>query len=88
MVVIYMGGSLLIKKFTLLPEAFHSIFYHALNPTAAVGGFTGAMVKERIRFGIARGFFSNEAGLGSTPIAHAAANSLLKNSDAYYLYPT
>ena len=75
MVVIYMGGSLiiLIKKFTLLPEAFHSIFYHALNPTAAVGGFTGAMVKETIRFGIARGLFSNEAGLGSTPIAHAAA---------------
>ena len=83
MVVIYMGGSLiiLIKKFTLLPETFHSIFYHTFNPTAAVGEFTAAMVKETIRFGITRGLFSNEAGLGSTPIAHAAANSLLKKAD-------
>jgi len=77
MVVIYMGGSLiiLIKKFTLLPETFHSIFYHTFNPTAAVGEFTAAMVKETIRFGIARGLFSNEAGLGSTPIAHAAVKT-------------
>ncbi len=75
MVVIYIGGSLiiLIKNFSLLPKAFFSIFYHAFNPIAATGGFAGALVKEAIRFGIARGLFSNEAGLGSTPIAHAAA---------------
>lgn len=52
---------------------FYLIVYSAFNPTAAIGGFAGAAVRDAMRFGVARGIFSNEAGLGSTPIAHAAA---------------
>jgi AGCS family alanine or glycine:cation symporter len=58
-----------------LPEAFSLIFYHAFNPAAAAGGFAGATIWAAMRFGIARGVFSNEAGLGSAPIAHAAAQT-------------
>lgn len=58
-----------------IPEAFRSIFYYAFNPHAALGGFAGAAVMAAIRFGVARGIFSNEAGLGSAPIAHAAAKT-------------
>ncbi len=56
-----------------LPHAFALIFTHAFTPIAATGGFAGAAVWAAIRFGVARGIFSNEAGLGSAPIAHAAA---------------
>ncbi|MFW6345760.1 MAG: alanine/glycine:cation symporter family protein [Halomonas sp.] len=56
-------------------EAFGMIFFYAFNPHAAVGGFAGAAVMAAIRFGVARGIFSNEAGLGSAPIAHAAAQT-------------
>ena len=56
-----------------IPAAFALIFKHAFTPTAAEGGFAGAAVWAAIRFGVARGVFSNEAGLGSAPIAHAAA---------------
>lgn len=55
--------------------ALGTIFFHAFNPHAAVGGFAGAAVMAAIRFGVARGIFSNEAGLGSAPIAHAAAQT-------------
>ncbi|WP_163575873.1 alanine/glycine:cation symporter family protein [Halomonas faecis] len=58
-----------------LGEALSMIFYYAFNPHAAVGGFAGAAVMAAIRFGVARGIFSNEAGLGSAPIAHAAAKT-------------
>ncbi|ART79922.1 alanine/glycine:cation symporter family protein [Oceanisphaera avium] len=60
---------------TALPSAFGTIFEHAFTPTAAQGGFAGAAVWMAIRFGVARGVFSNEAGLGSAPIAHAAAKT-------------
>jgi AGCS family alanine or glycine:cation symporter len=56
-----------------LPHAFDLIFTYAFTPIAATGGFAGAAVWAAIRFGVARGVFSNEAGLGSAPIAHAAA---------------
>ena len=46
-----------------LPEAFRLIFAHAFTPIAATGGFAGAVVWAAIRFGVARGIFSNEAGL-------------------------
>lgn len=55
--------------------AFQSIFESALKPSAAVGGFAGATVAMAIRNGIARGVFSNESGLGSAPIAAAAAKT-------------
>ncbi len=56
-----------------IPAALSLIFTHAFTPIAATGGFAGAAVWAAIRFGVARGIFSNEAGLGSAPIAHAAA---------------
>ena len=49
------------------------IFVGAFDPAAATGGIIGASVKEAIRYGVARGLFSNEAGMGSTPHAHAVA---------------
>jgi AGCS family alanine or glycine:cation symporter len=56
-----------------IPAAFGLIFKYAFTPAAEAGGFAGAAVWMAIRFGVARGVFSNEAGLGSAPIAHAAA---------------
>jgi len=77
MSVIYVVGALfiLIRNAALVPEAFRLIFYHAFNPSAAVGGFAGSSVAFAIQHGVARGVFSNESGLGSAPIAHAAAKT-------------
>lgn len=58
-----------------IPGALSLVFQHAFTPIAAQGGFAGAAVWAAIRFGVARGIFSNEAGLGSAPIAHAAAQT-------------
>src|SRR5690606_39857389 len=66
---------ILITHASEIPEALRLIFFHAFNPTAAAGGFAGATIWAAIRFGVARGVFSNEAGLGSAPIAHAAAKT-------------
>lgn len=63
----------LILKASAIPEALGLIFYHAFNPIAAGGGFAGATIATAMRYGIARGVFSNESGLGSSPIAAAAA---------------
>ncbi|WP_339800639.1 sodium:alanine symporter family protein [uncultured Marinobacter sp.] len=60
---------------TEIPAALGLVFKHAFSPVAAEGGFAGAAVWAAIRFGVARGVFSNEAGLGSAPIAHAAAQT-------------
>ena len=56
-----------------LIEAFRSIFVGAFQPQAIAGGVAGVTVKEAMRYGVARGLFSNEAGMGSTPHAHALA---------------
>ncbi|ALM52668.1 alanine/glycine:cation symporter family protein [Halomonas huangheensis] len=69
------GVIALIANADQIGAAFSSIFYYAFNPHAAAGGFAGAAVMAAIRFGVARGIFSNEAGLGSAPIAHAAAQT-------------
>ena len=69
------GLVVLIINFDAIPGAFSLIFTHAFTPIAATGGFAGAAVWAAIRFGVARGIFSNEAGLGSAPIAHAAAST-------------
>ena len=58
----------------LLP-ALGLVFEHAFSPVAATGGFLGAGVREAFRFGVARGVYSNEAGTGSVPIAHASART-------------
>ncbi len=75
--VFYVLGALVILVINArhLPHAFALIFSHAFSPAAASGGFAGAVVSAAIRFGVARGVFSNEAGLGSAPIAHAAART-------------
>jgi len=77
MIVIYVGCSLwvLVLNASAIPHAFQLIFYHAFNPAAASGGFVGATIAAAMRFGIARGVFSNESGLGSAPIAAAAART-------------
>jgi len=69
------GLIILIINAGAIPHAIGLIFTHAFTPTAAEGGFAGAAVWAAIRFGVARGIFSNEAGLGSAPIAHAAATT-------------
>ncbi|WP_336985668.1 alanine/glycine:cation symporter family protein [Altererythrobacter aquiaggeris] len=65
----------LILNFGDLPATFSLIFNGAFNPQAATGGFLGAAIMLAIRAGVARGLFSNEAGQGSTPIAHAVAQT-------------
>ena len=69
------GALVLLLNISAIPAAFALIFTHAFSPAAATGGFAGAAVWAAIRFGVARGVFSNEAGLGSAPIAHAAAQT-------------
>lgn len=72
---IYIVGSLalILMNITALPEAIKMIFVGAFKPEAVVGAGAGIAVREAIRFGVARGLFSNEAGMGSTPHAHARA---------------
>jgi AGCS family alanine or glycine:cation symporter len=69
------GLLVLILNASEIPAAIALIVKHAFTPVAATGGFAGAAVWMAIRFGVARGIFSNEAGLGSAPIAHAAATT-------------
>lgn len=69
------GLIVLLINASAIPAAIGTIFTQAFTPTAAEGGFAGAAVWAAIRFGVARGVFSNEAGLGSAPIAHAAAST-------------
>ncbi len=77
MIVLYIGAALIIiaVNISAVPEAFGMIFTHAFTPAAAAGGFAGAAVAAAVRFGVARGVFSNESGLGSAAIAHAAAQT-------------
>ncbi|RLA22041.1 MAG: sodium:alanine symporter family protein [Gammaproteobacteria bacterium] len=65
----------IISQYQQVPQALALIIQGAFTETAAVGGFAGAAVWAAVRFGVARGIFSNEAGLGSAPIAHAAAKT-------------
>lgn len=75
MAVMYFLASLaviFINYESIIPS-LKMIFYGAFNPTAATGGVIGVSIKQAFRYGIARGLFSNEAGMGSTPHAHAVA---------------
>ncbi|MEH6660774.1 MAG: alanine/glycine:cation symporter family protein [Parasphingorhabdus sp.] len=81
-VVPWMAGAYLLMAFVALminlpylPETFYRIFAGAFGYDAAAGGFLGGMIIIAIRAGVARGLFSNEAGQGSTPIAHAVAQT-------------
>ena len=75
MAILYLLGGLwiLIAHIGEIPNAFRMVLVGAFDPSAATGGIIGAGVKEAMRYGVARGLFSNEAGMGSTPHAHAVA---------------
>ncbi len=78
MAIVYIIGSLIIIVMNIphLGWAFGQIFYYAFNPISATGGFAGAGVAAAVRYGIARGIFSNEAGLGAASIVHAQAKNI------------
>lgn len=77
MILGYIAISLLVLGMNLdkIGDAFGLIFHYAFSPIAAGGGFVGATMAAAIRYGVARGVFSNESGLGSAPIAAAAAKT-------------
>ncbi|WP_462383520.1 alanine/glycine:cation symporter family protein [Pseudomonas sp. Marseille-QA0892] len=77
MCVAYVVSALvvLVVNAAAIPAAIALIFEHAFSPAAATGGFAGAAVMAAIRFGVARGIFSNEAGLGTAGIAQAAGTT-------------
>jgi alanine or glycine:cation symporter, AGCS family len=77
MIVLYMVGSawILVLHLDRIPGTFALIFESAFTGSAAAGGFLGAGVMQAMRFGVARGIFSNESGLGSAGIAAAAAHT-------------
>lgn len=75
MAAFYIAGSLIVIIFNFkeIPYAFHAIIVGAFAPSSIVGGAAGATMKLALTKGVARGLFSNEAGMGSTPHAHAVA---------------
>ena len=75
MAAFYIVGSLIVifANVTAIPAAFHDIIVGAFKPAAVAGGAMGATLKLAVQRGVARGLFSNEAGMGSTPHAHAVA---------------
>ncbi|UAK70912.1 sodium:alanine symporter family protein [Aeromonas enteropelogenes] len=75
MASLYITGAIitLIVNYQYVSQAFYLIFFAAFSPQAAFGGAIGISIQQAARFGIARGLFSNEAGMGSTPHAHAVA---------------
>jgi len=77
MAIAYLTAGLVVLAINAdaIPAALNLIFTYAFTESAAEGGFAGAAIWMAIRFGVARGIFSNEAGLGSAPIAHAAAQT-------------
>lgn len=77
MILFYVLSALVIivLEWRRVPEILMLVLNSAFTPTAAAGGFAGAAVREAVRFGVARGVFSNESGLGSSPIAAAAART-------------
>jgi AGCS family alanine or glycine:cation symporter len=77
MIVFYIVGGLVVLaiNWRSLPDIFRYVLADAFSPAAPVGGFAGATVMQGIRYGVARGVFSNESGLGSAAIAAAAARA-------------
>ena len=77
MAIVYILGTLTVILFNIekIPATLTLIFTSAFSPAAAVGGFAGASIRTAIQNGVARGVFSNESGLGSAPIAAAAAKT-------------
>lgn len=72
---IFLSVALLVANASHIPEAFQLIFSHAFGAGEVAGGVTGYTIAMAMRYGVARGVFSNEAGLGSAPMAHAASST-------------
>lgn len=77
MAILFLAGGwvILLTHITAIPRVLASVFEGAFTGTAATGGFAGSTIMMAMRYGIARGLFSNEAGLGSAPMVHAAATT-------------
>jgi AGCS family alanine or glycine:cation symporter len=77
MSIVYLSAGILIFiiNYEKIPEVFGMIFQHAIAPAPAAGGFAGAAVRAAIKEGMAKGMLSNEAGLGTAPMAHATADT-------------
>ncbi|MCK5270211.1 MAG: sodium:alanine symporter family protein [Sedimentisphaerales bacterium] len=77
MCIVYLTGALIILaiNFSAIPDALILIFRYAFSPMAVGGGFFGMVLSRTIQKGVARGIFSNESGLGSAPMAYAAAKT-------------
>ena len=75
--LIYFGGALiiLIENYQNIIPSFNAIFAQVFTGSAAVGGFLGASFAMSLKYGVARGLYSNEAGQGSSPIAHASSKN-------------
>ena len=75
--LIYFGGALviLVENYQNIVPSFNAIFAQVFNGSAAVGGFLGASFAMSLKYGVARGLYSNEAGQGSSPIAHASSKN-------------
>ncbi len=78
------GGIVIFSHIDQVPHAFGLIFQHAFVPVSAIGGFVGAGIAEAIRWGLARGLYSNEAGMGTAPIAHAAAKNVHPSRQGFW----
>ena len=79
MIILYIGGALvvLINNFAEIPNTINLVFKHAFSSTAATGGFIGALIRDSVRWGVARGVFSNESGLGSSPTLRTVSTSAI-----------
>ncbi len=77
MSLVYIGGGFLLffVNWREIPQVFSAVFQYALAPVPAAGGFAGAAVMQAVQQGVSRGMFSNEAGMGTAPMAHATAET-------------
>lgn len=77
MAIIYFGGAVVVvaENYQNIPQSFYQIFSQVFSGSAAAGGFLGASFAMSLKLGLARGLYSNEAGQGSSPIAHASAKT-------------
>ena len=77
MAIIYFGGAMVVvaENYQNIPQSFYQIFSQVFSGSAAAGGFLGASFAMSLKLGLARGLYSNEAGQGSSPIAHASAKT-------------
>ena len=75
--IIYFGGAIVVvgENYQNIPASFYQIFSQVFSGSAAAGGFLGASFAMSLKLGLARGLYSNEAGQGSSPIAHASAKT-------------